>query len=269
MQSRPKVIGRRRFCLCGGEQVRTLLAMPSRCRTLWVTGTDTGCGKTVVTAALALALRKRGVDVGVMKPVASGLVEVEGGLASPDVRFYRAFLGLADPDELVNPIAYAPATAPSVAARLEHRPVDLMLIRRAFTELCSRHEWLLVEGIGGVLVPLSDALTAADLAAAMKLPAVLVARAGLGTLNHTFLSVSALRAREIPLLGIVLTPTSRHPDLAELHNPEEIRIHTGISPIQLPGVPGVSVDLGEGDGLPQLVDGLASLVDVLMGGAAA
>ena len=241
--------------------------MPPACHALFITGTDTGCGKTLVTTALALALRGEGVDVGVMKPVATGLVDSPAGPISPDVAFYLKFLEPGDEAEVINPVRYREPLAPSVAARTVHRPVDLLAIRGAYATLSERHAWLLVEGIGGALTPLSDTLTVADLIAAMKLPALVVARAGLGTLNHTLLTIEALHRRDVPVEGIILCPTSRHPDLAEKYNPEELQLQTGLYPDLVPGVPGVNVELLEGDGLSAIENALRPLARRLIGQA--
>jgi dethiobiotin synthetase len=233
---------------------------------IWITGTDTECGKTVATVALALALESLGADVGVMKPVASGLIKQDSTPISPDVRFYRAFLKDNDPLEDINPVGYNAPLAPSVAARLEHKTLDMAAIQHSFMRMKKRHDWLLVEGIGGVLVPLSDEIMAVDLASAMKLPAILVARAGLGTINHTLLSVEAMTKRQVPVLGIILNLASRHPDLAERTNPGEIEAHTGIKTYTMPAVPGVSTDLVEGEGMPTLSDALIPLAEKLLRG---
>lgn len=168
-----------------------------------IAGTDTGVGKTVVTAALAACLRRRGVNAGVMKPVSSGCVQTDRGLVSPDVMLFERALGPLDPPELVNPARYRAPLAPSVAARKEGRTLDLVSLDAAFEELSRRHEVLLVEGIGGLLVPLEGRFTVADLALRWKLPLLIVARPGLGTINHTALTILHARARGIPVAGFV------------------------------------------------------------------
>jgi dethiobiotin synthetase len=168
---------------------------------LFVTGTDTGVGKTVVACALARALRTRGVDLGVLKPAETGV-----GPAGPlDAWALRDAAEVEDPIEDVCPEAFSLPAAPFVAARAEGRKVDLARIRAAAGRLRARHGFLLVEGAGGALVPLAAGVTVLDLARELELPVLVVARGALGTINHTLLTLEALAARSIPLAGVVLS----------------------------------------------------------------
>lgn len=161
----------------------------------FVTGTDTGVGKTFVTAALAAALRARGRDVAVFKPVQSG--------AAVDDPSGDAVLLGAD-----CVYAFSASLAPLVAARAEGRTIELEPILARARELAREHELLLVEGAGGLLVPLAEGLDLADLALALGLPLVVVARAALGTVNHTLLTIEAARARGLEIAGVVLNGKS-------------------------------------------------------------
>ena len=164
-------------------------------RGFFVTATDTGVGKTFVTAALATALRARGRDVAVFKPVQSGAT-------AEDPSGDAVLLGA----DCV--YAFAAPLAPLVAARAEGRTIELEPILARARELVREHELLLVEGAGGLLVPLAEDLDLADLALALGLPLVIVARAGLGTVNHTLLTIEAARARGLELAGVVLNGRS-------------------------------------------------------------
>jgi len=164
-------------------------------RGFFVTATDTGVGKTFVTAALATALRARGRDVAVFKPVQSGAT-------AEDPSGDAVLLGA----DCV--YAFAAPLAPLVAARAEGRTIELEPILARARELVREHELLLVEGAGGLLVPLADDFDLADLAVALGLPLVIVARAGLGTVNHTLLTIEAARARGLELAGVVLNGRS-------------------------------------------------------------
>jgi dethiobiotin synthetase len=164
-------------------------------RGYFVTGTDTGVGKTVVTAGLAAALRAAAIDVAVLKPVQSGAL-------ADDPEGDAALLGA----DCV--YAFRTAVAPLVAAREEERTVELEPILERARRLAEEHELLLVEGAGGLLVPLSDQLDVAGLAVALGLPLIVVARAGLGTVNHTLLTLEAARARRLPVAGVVLNGPS-------------------------------------------------------------
>lgn len=168
---------------------------------LFVTGTDTGVGKTLVACALARTLRARGVDVGVQKPAETGV-----GPAGPlDALALRAAAGADDPLEDVCPEPRALPAAPAVAGEAEGRPIDLVRIRSAFDRLRARHEVMLVEGAGGLLVPLAGSFSMADLAAELRLPLLVVARGALGTVNHTLLTLEAAAARGLAVAGVVVS----------------------------------------------------------------
>jgi dethiobiotin synthetase len=187
-------------------------------RGLFVTATDTGVGKTEVACALLRAARAAGLDVGAMKPAQSGHVAGEPS----DADRLHAAAGGADPRELVCPYTFAAPLAPAVAARLEGVAVSLQRLLEAARALAARHQALVVEGAGGLLTPLTDRETYADLAVALALPVLVVARAGLGTVNHTALTVEALRARGLTVLGVVLNRTAAATDPSEPHNAAEI-----------------------------------------------
>jgi dethiobiotin synthetase len=192
-------------------------------RGLFVTGTDTGVGKTRVACALLRALAARGMDVGAMKPVETGV-----GPAGPlDAQALRAASGAEDPLEDVCPQRFALAAAPAVAAEREARPVDREAIRRAFARQRQRHTWLLVEGAGGLLVPLDAKDTMADLAAELALPLLVVARGALGTINHTLLTLEAAERRGLDVAGVVISHGSGPLSDADAQNLAALRTHLG------------------------------------------
>lgn len=170
----------------------------SAVRGVFVTGTDTEVGKTVIAAGLAAALRARGDGVGVMKPIASG------GAPSPDALLLRQAAGTDDPLELINPVCLAEPLSPNVAAEIDGVQIDLDAIRNAHDELKRRHAVLIVEGVGGWLVPVKPGVMMADLAADFGWPVLVVARPGLGTINHTLLTLEAIRRTGLPVLGVVI-----------------------------------------------------------------
>lgn len=192
-------------------------------RGLFVTGTDTGVGKTEVAAALVAGWRARGLDVGAMKPAQSG---VEEGVPS-DADRLREAAGGGDPPGLVCPYSLRAPLAPAVAARLEGVRIDVDHVLACARELARRHAALVVEGAGGLLVPLADDVTYADLARALGLPVLVVARAGLGTVNHAALTCEALRARGLAVAGVVLNRATAAADPSEPHNPAAIERLTG------------------------------------------
>lgn len=212
---------------------------------LFITGTDTGVGKTAVAAALAAVLNARGLDPGVMKPVASG------GPASADARLLRNAAGVVDPIRDVNPVCLTTPLSPNVAARIEGRPIDLNLILDAFARLSAAHSWMIVEGVGGLLVPIRDDFSVADLAVRLGLPLLIVARAALGTINHTLLTLEAAAARNLEVRGIVYNTTQPGPaDAAARTSPEIITRLTGIPSLGvLPFDPSLDTDAGRLGGL--------------------
>jgi dethiobiotin synthetase len=176
---------------------------------LFVAGTDTGVGKTVVTAGLALALRARGYSVGLAKPVQSGAL---AGDPDGDAMVLKRWTGVPEAPAEIAPYAFAEPLAPLVAARLAGRTIELEAVLEHVRRLAGRYDMLLVEGAGGFLVPVGDTWTIADLAAALGLPVLIVARPGLGTVNHTMLTVLAARQLGLDPAGVVLNGHGPHVD---------------------------------------------------------
>ena len=214
-----------------------------RPRGFFVTATDTEVGKTVVSAGLAMTLRERGLNVGVMKPVASGGEEGGRGLFSQDALFLKTAAGVDDDLSLINPVCLRPPLAPTVAAALEGTTVRLGAVTDAYRTLAERHEAMVVEGIGGLRVPVTEEADVADVAGMMGLPLIIVARPGLGTISHCVLTVDAARAEGLTVAGIVISRYPRAPDLAERTNPVEIGRATGAAILGLlPEEPTISVE---------------------------
>jgi dethiobiotin synthetase len=194
----------------------------------FITGTDTGVGKTIVTGALAAVLRSRGADVGVMKPVATGCERRREGLVSPDAEFLAKVADAPEPLEEISPVRFAEPLAPTVAAARAGQEVDLHPVWTAWQRLRRAHEVLLIEGIGGALCPVTSRQTVADLARRFNLPVLVVSRPGLGTINHTAMTVEVLRSRRLAVAGILINRYNRDTeDVAELTNPDEIQRVTG------------------------------------------
>jgi dethiobiotin synthetase len=180
---------------------------------LFITGTDTGIGKTFVTAALLTELRRRGVRTAAFKPIACGT----GG--RHDAEIYAAIMKHEQPLDVLNPVCLRYPLAPSVAARLQRKRVDFRRIRQCYRQLASHYSAVLVEGAGGLLVPIRHNYFVADLAKSLDLPLLVVARLGLGTINHSLLTVRTARDMGLKVRGIVLNDTvgGRH-GLAEKTN---------------------------------------------------
>ena len=202
---------------------------PQRAAAFFITGTDTGVGKTVVTGALAGALRRAGIDCGVMKPIQTGATRnPDGSWFAPDAEYLRLVSGVTDPIGLLCPQIFEAATAPSVAAAAAGTVVDVPAILTAFEELASCRRIVLVEGAGGLAVPIHDRYMMADLARDMGLPAIVVARPDLGTINHTIMTVEYARSKGASVHGIILSGYPASPTLAERTAAAEIERVTGI-----------------------------------------
>jgi dethiobiotin synthetase len=188
---------------------------------LFITGTDTGVGKTYVTCYLAEKFRRQGVDVGVMKPISTG------PSGEDDALYLKKKLKLSDPLELINPIHLKHPLAPYPAAKLERKKIDLKKIFAAYKELEKRHQTILVEGIGGVAVPITKDYCVIDLIKDMGLPVIVAARAGLGTINHTLLTIGALIDCKIEVAGIIMNGFTGK-DRSEKTNAEVIEKLSGV-----------------------------------------
>ena len=174
----------------------------------FITGTDTDAGKTVFSALLLAALRRRGLDAVPMKPVQTGC----SGAGTPDLDYALSMAKLEPTSQEYKqmvPYRFTPACSPHLAAELEEAPeAEITEIIRAARELSSSRACLLVEGAGGILVPLNRREMMRDLMCALRMPVILVARPGLGSINHSLLSVEALRAVGLEIAGIVFVSTA-------------------------------------------------------------
>ena len=188
---------------------------------IFVTGTDTGVGKTIVAAALARLLRMKGISVGVMKPVTSGCREENGALVSDDALLLCQAAGVACCED-VAPYLLRAAVAPAEAAKAEDVRIDLAHIKSAFDRLAASYEYVIVEGAGGLMVPLSGGLLIADLARELGLPLLVVAGSGLGTINHTVLTCFAAQQMELGVAGVIVNGMPQNPGLADRTAPHHI-----------------------------------------------
>ncbi len=190
----------------------------------FVTGTDTNVGKTVIAGALARLLREYGRKVGVYKPIATGCRrDLHLGLVSGDTEFLAHCADTDQNLEEITPVRYAGDLAPLVAAERQHRPIDWAAIDQQWQRIIRTHDWVIVEGAGGLLTPIDVNNSMADLARQFALPLVVVARAALGTINHTLLTLEAAKARGLPVAAVIVNgyrPASA--TLAEETNPEVI-----------------------------------------------
>ncbi len=190
-------------------------------RGIFITGTGTEIGKTVIAGGLAAVLKQAGINVGVMKPIGTG--------DTADAEFLKHTAQVDDELSIINPVFLRNPLAPSVAARIEDRDIDIQSIQTAFAALGKRYDFLIVEGVGGIAVPIRDDFLVVQLVQQLQLPILIVATAGLGTLNHTLLTVAFAQQFNIQIAGIVLNGLRRETaGLAEATNPVEIEKLTGV-----------------------------------------
>jgi dethiobiotin synthetase len=189
-------------------------------RGCFITGTDTGVGKTVLAAAIVARLRASGVAAKGLKPIITGLDQALDGGWPHDHELLASVSGSAPEDVAL--IRFGPAVSPHLAARLASRPIEIARLRRLVREATSGSEVAVVEGVGGLLVPLADGYAVRDLARDLRLPLVVAARPGLGTINHTLLTLEAARACGLPVSGVVLTPWPVAPGAIERSNRDTI-----------------------------------------------
>jgi len=207
-------------------------------RGYFVTGTDTGVGKTLVTGALARALVGRGKRVGVMKPFETGCGSRGGGLVPEDALFLKAMAQSTEAIERICPCRLRYPLAPWIAAALEQVTIDVQQVARNFDDLKSRCDVMLVEGAGGLMVPITETVMNIDLAKLFALPLIIVARLSLGTINHTLLTVQQALSRGISVAGIVLNQLTPEQGIAEQTNPDAIRSLARVPVLgQMPYVP--------------------------------
>jgi dethiobiotin synthetase len=204
-----------------------------------VTGTDTGVGKTVLSAAILAALAARGLRARALKPVITGLDDPPDPVWPPDHVLLSALTGQTP--EQVAPITFGPAVSPHLAAELAGEPLDaaaICAIVRGAVDDAARAgaDAIVIEGVGGLLVPFSDDFALRDLAREIGLPLVLAARPGLGTINHTLLTLEAARAASLIVAGIVLTPWPTAPDAIARSNRDTIARLGGVPVSVLPEV---------------------------------
>ena len=189
---------------------------------VFVTGTDTGVGQTIVGAVIARLAREAGMKTGIMKPVTSGCTERDGLRISEDAELlaYGAGLELLPPE--ATPYLFTAPVAPSVAAEKEGRRIDLERIAADYATLAEAHDFMVVEGAGGLMVPLAGGLLVADLVLRLDLPVIVVARPGLGTVNHTLLTCFAVRQMGLSVIGVIISNYPDEPGEAEEYAPHLI-----------------------------------------------
>jgi dethiobiotin synthetase len=199
---------------------------------IFITGTDTEVGKTFVTACLARLFIHEGFDVGVMKPAETGCPRRKGKLIPKDATYLKTVSGSRDSLSLINPYRFSRPLAPLIAAKIDHKKIHLGKISLAYRRLRERHDLVLVEGAGGLLVPLTRRLTNLGLILKLKLPAIVVVGSKLGAINHTLLTLRHAKENGVRILGLVINHPNPNPghgrNLAEKTNPGLLRLFTEV-----------------------------------------
>jgi dethiobiotin synthetase len=187
---------------------------------IFITATDTNVGKTVATLVLGMLLADKGKTVGVLKPVQCG---------GNDAAFLKKELGLKDPLETINPCFAKEPLSPHLAFRRAGKKVRLKTIKKSLKTLKQKYDVVLIEGAGGLMVPLKDDYFTRDLIADLKAEVIIVSRLGLGTINHTLMTINQVKAYGLKIKGVLFSETSTKPKaVAEKTNPDEISRLSGV-----------------------------------------
>ena len=165
-------------------------------KSYFIAATDTGIGKTFITAGLGRAAQMKGISVGISKPISCGGID--------DAKYYQEKLKLKDSIDSINPVKFRQPLSPYAAMKMEKVKIDINKIRKSIRHLKGNRDLVLVEGLGGALAPIKKNYYIADLIKDLKIPCIIVARAGLGTINHTLMTIEALKKRKIKIAGIIM-----------------------------------------------------------------
>lgn len=225
---------------------------------LFITATDTDVGKTVITGVIAAALKARGESVGVMKPVASGgVINKAGKLVAEDATFLMQAAGIEEEKrDLVNPLCLEPALTPAVAGEISNIKVDIPVILETYHKLTAAYEPVLVEGVGGIVAPLWEDYLVVDFMKELALPAIVVTRPNLGTINHTVLTIEYARSRGIEVKGIIINNWDEDKaGILEFFNAEYMVRLTGVPILgKLPYSPAINAAAAQSAELAKLAE---------------
>ncbi|MBM4763028.1 dethiobiotin synthase [Bacillus sp. B15-48] len=191
----------------------------------FVTGTDTDVGKTIISSGLAAVLKEKEIDVGVFKPLLSGISRED---PESDTSLLKELSQTSLSHQEITPFQFNNPLAPYVAGKLEGKVVKMEEIVTYWEKIREKHRFFIVEGAGGISVPLGEGFLVSDLIKVLKLPIIIVARPNLGTFNHTFLTVQYAKSLNIPIVGIVINGINDFPGLAEKTNPDLIEKLCGV-----------------------------------------
>lgn len=235
-------------------------------RSIFVTGTDTGVGKTTVSCGIAAALVRRGLRLGVFKPAETGCAaDADGHLIGDDAERLRFFAASGQHRDTVCPYKFTQPLAPAVAAQLDGVRIDPHFLRNVHDSLVATYDLTLVEGAGGLLVPLTSSLTFCDLAVALQLPVLLVVGSKLGCINHTLLTYRVARAAGLTVIGYLMNSISPAGDLSTQTNTAVLTQWLGAPLGSVPFLDGIGLDESSRARLAELIESNVDL-DRLLGG---
>jgi dethiobiotin synthetase len=195
---------------------------------IFIIGTDTGVGKTLVACGLIAALREQGIDVGVMKPLESGAPCFESAPIPQDALTLKEIAGTGDDLGEINPYCFQAPLAPGMAAEQAGVEIDLKRIKKVYDRLKGRHQFMVVEGAGGLLVPIAEKVLLPELIRLLGLPIIVVARSGLGTINHTLLTLSYCQQQGLACAGFIISKANQDADPSEAGNPQVIEQYSNV-----------------------------------------
>ena len=188
-------------------------------RGVFITGIDTEIGKTEIACGFAWVLRKNEIKVGVMKPFATSSKIYSKDYKSQDTAKLAKAAGVGDPDETLNPVFFPLDASPLMAAEISHKPINLKKVIEKFMFLKKKYDFIVVEGIGGVMVPITDKVSLLDIVRKMNLPVIIVSRPKLGSINHTVMTINACREFKVPIVGIIFNQMPIRPNIVESMTP--------------------------------------------------
>jgi len=188
-------------------------------RGVFITGIDTEIGKTEIACGFAWLLRKNEIKVGVMKPFATSSKIYSKDYKSQDTAKLAKAAGVGDPDETLNPVFLPLAASPLMAAEISHKPINLKKVFEKFMLLKKKYDFIVVEGIGGVMVPITNKVSLLHIVRKMNLPVIIVSRPKLGSINHTVMTINACREFKVPIVGIIFNQMPIRPNIVESMTP--------------------------------------------------
>jgi len=188
-------------------------------RGVFITGIDTEIGKTAIACGFAWLLRKNEIKVGVMKPFATSSIIYSKDYKSQDTAKLAKAAGVGDPDETLNPVFFPLTASPLMAAEISHKPINLKKVIEKFMFLKKKYDFIVVEGIGGVMVPITDKVSLLHIVRKMNLPVIIVSRPKLGSINHTVMTINACREFKVPIVGIIFNQMPIRPNIIESMTP--------------------------------------------------